>query len=232
MRSSLVNKYTVIGLVWTSAALMAQAPAPAAAAVPTKICVINLQSAMLNTKEGQAAAESFRTKFAEPKEKELQAKQAEITELNDKLQRGANTMSQTAQDDMKRTIDRKSTDYKRAVEDYQFDRDEEQRKLLDDLSSKMQSVIARFAQENACAVFLDVTNPNSGIMWVSDTADVTRQIVDAYDKAQPSAGPSTSGAKPPASSVKPPVTPPASSAKPPAAPPAAPPKAPGPAGKQ
>jgi Skp family chaperone for outer membrane proteins len=165
----------VIGLVWASGTLLAQAPAPAAA--PSKICVINLQSAMLSTKEGQAAADTFRTKFSEPKEKELQAKQVEITDLNDKLQRGANTMSQTAQDDMKRTIDRKSTEYKRAVEDYQFDRDEEQRKLLDDLSAKMQAVIDRFAQESGCAVFLDVTNPNSGIMWVSNTSDLTRQVV-------------------------------------------------------
>ena len=207
-------KQFIAGLVLASGTLMAQTPG----ATPNKICVVNLQSAMVTTKEGQAAADTFRTKFSEPKEKELQAKQVEINELTEKLQRGANTMSQTAQDDMKRTIDRKSTDYKRAVEDYQFDRDEEQRKLLDDLSSKMQTVIARFAQENGCAVFMDVTNPNSGIMWISDTADVTRQIVDAYDRAQPSAG----AAKPPVSSAKPPATPPA---KPPAATPAKPPAA-------
>jgi Skp family chaperone for outer membrane proteins len=214
-----VNKYSVIGLVWASINLMAQAPA----AAPSKICVINLQSAMLSTKEGQAAADEFRTKFAEPEEKKIQAKQLEITELSDKLQRGANTLSQTAQEDMKRTLDKKSTEYKRAVEDYKFDSDEMQRKLLDDLSSKMQSVIARFAQENACAVFLDVTNPNSGIMWISDTADVTRQIVEAYDKAQPTGGVGLAApAKPPAG-VKPlgttPVKPPATPAKPPAAPP-------------
>ena len=212
-------KYSVIGLAWASVTLMAQTPA----AAPSKICVINLQSAMVATKEGQAAAEAFRTKFQEPKEKDLQAKQAEITDLNDKLQRGANTMSQTAQEDMKRTLDRKNTDYKRAVEDYQFDRDEEQRKLLDDLSVKMQSIIARFAQENGCAVFLDVTNPNSGIMWISDTADVTRQVVDAYDKAQPASG--TGAARPPAG-VKPLGTPPASAPKPPATTPAKPPATP------
>jgi outer membrane protein len=206
-----VNKYPVIGLILASVPLMAQAPA---GAVPTKICVVNLQTAMLSTKEGQAAAEDFRTKFADPEEKKLQAKQAEITDLNDKLQRGANTLSQTAQDDLKKNLDRKNTEYKRAVEDYQFDRDEMQRKLLEDLSSKMQAVIARFAQENACAIFMDVTNPNSGIMWISDTADVTRQIVEAYDKAQPSAGaakPAAAGAKPPAATpAKPPAaTPPA-----------------------
>ncbi len=211
-----MNKYSIIGLIWASATLMAQAPA----AVPTRICVVNLQSAMLSTKDGKAAADEFRTKFSEPEEKKLQAKQAEMTDLTDKLQRGANTMSQTAQDDMKKNLDRKNTEYKRAVEDYQFDRDEMQRKLLDDLSAKMQTVIARFAQENACAIFLDVTNPNSGIMWISDTADVTRQIVDAYDKTQPG---TTAPAKPATSGVKPLATPPASTVKPPPATPAKPP---------
>ena len=214
-----MNKYSVIGMVWASVTLMAQTPA----ATPNKICVVNLQTAMLSTKDGQAAAEDFRTKFSEPEEKKLQARQQEITELSDKLQRGANTMSQTAQDDMKRTLDKKNTEYKRAVEDYQFDRDETQRKMLDDLSAKMQAVIDRFAQENACAVMLDITNPNSGIMWVATAAEVTRQIVDAYDKAQPAAGaakPAVSGAKPPASNpAKPPATTPA---KPPAAAPAKP----------
>jgi len=216
-----VNKYSLMGLVWASATLMAQTPA----AVPTKICVVNLQSAMLSTKDGQAAADEFRTKFSEPEEKKLQAKQAEITDLSDKLQRGANTMSQTAQDDMKRTLDKKNTEYKRAVEDYQFDRDEMQRKLLDDLSAKMQAVIDRFAQENACAVMLDITNANSGIMWVATAAEVTRQIVDAYDKTQPG---TTSPARPATGGVKPTTTPPASTVKPPATTPAKPP-APGPA---
>ena len=211
-----MNKYSLMGLVWASATLMAQTPA----AVPTKICVVNLQSAMLSTKDGQAAADEFRTKFSEPEEKKLQAKQAEITDLSDKLQRGANTMSQTAQDDMKRTLDKKNTEYKRSVEDYQFDRDEMQRKLLDDLSAKMQAVIARYAQENACAIFLDVTNPNSGIMWIADQVDVTRQIVDSYDKTQPG---TTAPAKPATSGVKPLATPPASTVKPPAATPAKPP---------
>ncbi|HEY2843480.1 MAG TPA: OmpH family outer membrane protein [Bryobacteraceae bacterium] len=212
-----MKQFCIAGLILASGSLMAQTPA----AAPTKICVINLQSAMITTKEGQAAADAFRTKFSEPKEKDLQAKQAEISDMSEKLQRGANTMSQTAQDDMKRNIDRKSTEYKRAVEDYQFDHDEEQRKLLDDLSGKMQSVIARYAQENGCSVFLDVTNPNSGIMWISDTADVTRQIVEAYDKTQPT-GPPAGTARPPASSIKPPAS---SPAKPPASAPAKPPAA-------
>ena len=74
-------KYSVIGLAWASVTLMAQTPA----AAPSKICVINLQSAMVATKEGQAAAETFRTKFQEPKEKDLQAKAAHLESQRDEL---------------------------------------------------------------------------------------------------------------------------------------------------
>ena len=84
MRNSPVKQF-IAGLVLASGTLMAQTPG----ATPNKICVVNLQSAMVTTKEGQAAADSFRTKFSEPKEKELQAKQAEINDLTEKLQRGA-----------------------------------------------------------------------------------------------------------------------------------------------
>ena len=68
---------------------------------------------------------------------------------------------------------------------------------------------------------MDVTNPNSGIMWTSDAADMTRQIVEAYDKAQPVASELRPRAKPPA----------ATPAKPPAATPAKPPAADRPSSK-
>jgi hypothetical protein len=58
-------------------------------------------------------------------------------------------------------------------------------------------------------------------MWIADQVDVTRQIVDAYDKTQP--GTSTPAAKPATSGVKPPATPPASTVRPPATTPAKPP---------
>ena len=137
-----MNKYSVIGLVWASVTLMAQTPA---ARSPHQD--LRGQSAKRHAQHQRRAGRRGRISHQvreSPRRRRFQAKQAEITDLNDKLQRGANTLSQTAQDDLKKSLDRKNTEYKRAVEDYQFDRDEEQRKLLDDLSAKMQSVIARY----------------------------------------------------------------------------------------
>ena len=109
MRSSLVNKYSVIGLLWASVTLLAQAQ-PGAHGGPHQDLRDQFAERHAQHQRRAGRRGAFRTKFAEPKEKELQAKQAEITDLNDKLQRGVNTMSQTAQDDMKKSIDRKTTD--------------------------------------------------------------------------------------------------------------------------
>ena len=72
---------------------LAQAPAAAPAAVsapPTKVAVIQIQAALAATKEGQKAAADLEVKLS-PRKKELDGKQAEIKDLQERLQRGGNT---------------------------------------------------------------------------------------------------------------------------------------------
>jgi Skp family chaperone for outer membrane proteins len=179
LRSSSVKKY-LAGLVLASSLVMAQ--------TPTRIGVINLQAAVPNTQEGQAAVAKLQREFVEPATKKLEAMQGEIRDLTDKLNRGGNTLSETAKNDQQSVITAKTKIFNRAVEDYQADSEENQRKLLDDLSTKMRAVMATYARDNNLAVILDSTNPNSGLIWASDTADITQGIIDAYDKAHPVAG--------------------------------------------
>jgi outer membrane protein len=226
MRSSAVNKYILTGLVlaagWimtveTSVKTQAQTPA-----VPTKVGIVNLQVAMQNTNEGKASVADLQKRFIDPRTAELTGKQNDIKEMTDRLQRGGNTMSQTAKDELQRQIDTKTKSFQRDVEDYNADRDEEERKILDDLVVKMRSVIEKFALENGYRVILDSSNQNNGVLWWANEADVTQQVVEAYDKAQP--GPKvTTPAKPPTGAgtgapkqTTPPAAPPA---KPPATPP-------------
>ena len=48
-------------------------------------------------------------------------------------------------------------------------------------------VIDKYAQQNGYAVVLDVSNPNTPVLYASNTVDITKDIVDLYDKAAPSA---------------------------------------------
>jgi len=152
-----------------------------AQAAPQKVGVIQIQSAMVSTKDGQKGVQELNARL-QPKKTELDRKAGELRELQDRLQRGGAAMAETAKQDLTRQIDTKTKNYKRDMQDAQDEYEQENRKLLQDLSGKMTSVIDKYAAEHGFAVILDVSNPNTPVMYVSNTVDVTRDIIDLYDK--------------------------------------------------
>jgi outer membrane protein len=79
-------------------------------------------------------------------------------------------------------------------------------------------VIDKYAVANGYAVILDVSNPNTPVLYASNAVEVTKDIVDLYDKMQPTTAPSTPATKPAPAATKP-----APQSTPPAAKPTAPP---------
>jgi len=182
----------------------------AAAQTPTKVGVIQIQTALVSTKDGQKAVQELESRMA-PKQREMERKRTELQELQDKLQKGGNAMAQAAKDDLARTIDQKTKSYNRDMEDARAELETEQRKLLEDLSGKMQVAIDKFALANGYAVILDVSNQNGNVLYVASGVDITKDIIDLYDKTNPTApGSSTPTTKPAATPApKPPAAAPA-----------------------
>jgi outer membrane protein len=182
-------------------AALAQGPVniPAAnvapARIPTKVGVIQIQSAIVSTKDGQKAMQDFQASL-EPRKRGLDKKASEIHDLQDKLQRGGAAMADAAKVDLQRTIEAKTKSYTRETEDATSDADQEQRKMLDELGQKMMKVIDSFAQANAYAVILDVSNPNTPVLYASNSVDITRDIIELYDKMNPGSPASTGGTTP------------------------------------
>jgi len=195
--------------------------AGAQTAMPNKVGVIQIQSALASTKDGQKAAAELESKMG-PRKRELDKKQTDIKELQDKLARGGNAMADTVKQDLARQIDQQTKSYNRDMEDAQAELDGEQRKVLDQLGQKMMQVIDKYAVSNGYSVILDVSNPNTPVLYASNAVDITKDIIDLYDKATAS----TSAAEP-AKPAAPAAPKPAATAAPkPAAPPAPKPAAP------
>lgn len=186
--------------------------------LPTKIGTINLEQAVKNTAEAKAATAKLQREFVEPRTKQLQNMQDEVKDLTEKMQRGGNTLSQTAKDEMQLNINRKTREFNRAVEDYQADSDDKQRELLADMSVKMQDVINEYQKANNYAVIFDTANrDSSGLVVASPSIDITMDIVAAYDKKHPAVGgASAAPSKPPATPA--PIKPTTPSTPPPAKP--------------
>jgi len=223
-----VTKNLIAMMVLGTGMALAQAPVAAPAAVsapPTKVAVIQIQAALAATKEGQKAAADLEVKLS-PRKKDLDGKQAEIKELQERLQRGGNTLSDSAKEDLTRSIDTKTKSYNRQLEDAQAELEQEQQKVVGTLGQKMMAVIDKYAQQNGFAIVLDVSSQNTPVLYASNTVDITKDVIDLYDKtvftptpaapgpaaARPSTTPAARPA-PAAAAPKPAATPAAAPAK-------------------
>ena len=154
------------------------APAQTAA---TKVGVINIQAALVSTADGKKAASELETKRA-PKTKEMERRQTEIRTLQDSLNRGGNAMSETAKSELVRNIDQKTKAFNRDLEDANAEWEQDQQKVINELGQKMMVVIDKYAKDNGFSLILDVSNPNTPVLYASNTIDVTKDIIDLYDK--------------------------------------------------
>ena len=194
----------VLALAGTAVAL-AQAPSG-------KVGVINIQSAIVNSKDGQKAAAELTAKAA-PKQKQLEAKQSEINGLKDQLQKGANALSDTAKQDLIRNIDAKTKYFERDMQDAQAEVEQDQQKVLQDLGQKMMAVIDKYAKENGFVLVLDVSSPQTPVLFASSAIDVTKDIIQLYDKAYPGTAATLSTPAPtPSTTAKPAASTPAAAA--------------------
>jgi outer membrane protein len=176
-----------------------------------KFAVINIQGAIISTKDGQKAAAELQQKTA-PKKKELEQKQNEIASLQDQLNKGTNTLSDSAKNDLYKNIEYKKKNLQREVEDAQADLEADQGKLLQQLGQKILAVIEKYSRDNGITMVLDVSNPQTSVLYASPSVDITKEIIDLYDKSTASGGapapapapkPATTSAPKPATPAKP-----------------------------
>lgn len=178
-----------------SAMAMGMALSAHAQAAPTKVAVIQVQTAILSTKDGQKAATELQTRFA-PKRSEFEKRQADIAALQDQLKKGQATLSEEARTKLMREIDGANTKLQRDTQDAQTDLDEEQQKIMQELGNKMMAVVEKYAQQNGFAIVIDVSNPQTPVLWAAQSIDITGDIVKLYDQANPGTGTTTATPKP------------------------------------
>jgi outer membrane protein len=186
---------------------------PAEGQTTQKLAVINIQQAIVETKDGQKAKADLQAKFG-PTQKDLQDKQAKLAALQDQYRKGQNTLSDEAKQKLAREIDGATTSLKRDTEDANSEVQEAERKVMDELGGKMMAVLNKYAADNGYVLVIDVSNPQTPVLFASNTIDITRDVIGLYDK-NAGAIPATAAPKSAAPSITPaprpaiPTTPPA-----------------------
>jgi outer membrane protein len=163
-------------------------------AVP-KVGIVGIQVAIANTNEGKKELDALQQRFA-PKQAELKNLNDEVEGLKKQLQAQGDKLSDEERGNRVRTIEAKQKVLQRSLEDAQAEFQQAEQEVVNRLGTKMLKVMEDYAQKNGYTVIMDVSNPQTPVLYADERTNITKQLVDAYNVANPSAAPAAPAPKP------------------------------------
>jgi outer membrane protein len=199
MKRSLALAVTLAsGFALSAAAQTLPAPAPAAVPGSAKIAVIAMQMAVSQTNEFQRNFADLQKKY-EPKRLELKTLSDQIDSLGKQLQAQGDKLSDAERANRTKALEDKQKQAKRLAEDAQSGFQGDMQELYNATASKVYEVLANYAQQQQLTLVLDVSQEQTPVLFAVASANITRQITEAYNvKSGVPAPPSAPAAKTPA----------------------------------
>jgi len=151
-----------------------------AVSAQTKVAVINLQKAVLDTAEIKKASAALEAKY-KPRQAAMEKLRKELDDIQQKLQTLAGKLTQQAEAELNLDGQRKQRDLQRMGEDLQADVDAERNDILGRSTQRMQKIVAQIAEQKGLDVVVDVTNT----VFFKPALEITAEATAAYDKAHP-----------------------------------------------
>jgi outer membrane protein len=151
-------------------------------ALPTKVGIVSIQSAIVQTNDGQNDLQVLEKKF-DPTKNELKSLSDDIESLKKQLETQGSKLNDEARANLTRQIDSKQKTLSRTQEDAQNDFTEQQNEIVQRVLQKLLPVIDKYAQDNSLSFVLDKSKswPEWPVLWASPSVDITKAVVDIYN---------------------------------------------------
>jgi len=148
----------------------------APAAAQSRIAVVDVQTAVMQTEDGIRAQATLKKLF-DKSQRELDAKQEELQKAREDIERQARVLSREAL--ARRTEDwqRRMVELQTLFVDYNKQLQKKQGDLTGPILKKMLGIIARIAKKNGYDVIID----RSATPFARQDLDLTEQVVQMYN---------------------------------------------------
>ena len=146
----------------------------------SKVAVISLQRAVIESEEIQKASAAMEAKY-KSRQQELEKAQKDLQGIQQQLQAGQGKLTSQAEADLTSQGQRKQRDIQRMSEDLQADVDRERNEILGASTRKMAEVVKKLAEEKGYDIVVDTTNT----IYFKPALDITAEALTAYNKAYP-----------------------------------------------
>ena len=171
--------------------LLGAAPAPAQpTGGATKVGLVNIQEAIAHTADGKKELETIQQKFA-PKQTELKRLNDEVEKLKAQLKAPGDQLSETQRAQQAKDLQAKQTKLQSDFEAAQNEFQQAEQEAMSRLGQRMLQVLAKFAESNGYDLILDVSNPQTPVLWGARRVIITQDLIKAYE-AEAAAAPAVS----------------------------------------
>jgi outer membrane protein len=170
------------------------APGNVAAPVPAKIGIVNIQDAIIATNEGKKEFDALQARFA-PKQNELKTLNDEVEGMKKDLQAKGDKLNEEERAKQLKTLETKQKTLQRSYDDAQTEFQQAEQEVVQRIGGKMLTVLEKYANGHGYSVVIDVSNPQTPVLWANQGTIITKDLVDAYNAESPVA-PAAPAAKP------------------------------------
>ncbi len=176
------------------------APAPAAAQA-SKIAVIDVRRAVLETEEGLRVQATLKKLF-DSRQVELDGKQRALVEEQEKLEKEAQTgkTPKEALQKKRETLQRQAAEFQQTYVDYQREMQRKESELTTPILQKVLGIVRRVAAQEGYEMVFE----KSAVPYYRADLEVTDRVIQMYNSGAPGeAGPKAAPPAAPAAPAKP-----------------------------
>lgn len=153
-----------------------------AACAQTKVAIVNLQKAVLESDEIKKASAEMEAKY-KPRQEAAQKIEKELQGIQQQLQNGAGKLTPQAEQDLQATGQRRQRELQHLSQDLETDVNAERTDILQKASAKMQEVVKKVAEEKGYDMVVDT----QVTIYFKAAMEITTDVLAAYNKAHPAA---------------------------------------------
>jgi outer membrane protein len=173
-------------LLGAASPVVAQAPGSSASASSARIAYIDVQRVLARSSAGVAAREQLEREKA-VMQREMEGKRQELEKLRDELEKKGPLMTADARRDKQELFERKRRDAARLMDDFQKELEKKEQALLQRVLQELSGVIEKVGKERG--FYLIVEKRGASVLYASTDADLTDEIIRAYDQQAPKKSP-------------------------------------------
>lgn len=180
MRNTLAATMVVTVLLAGSSA---RAQAPSAPPPASRIAFVDIQRVLIRSQAGLAAREQLEREKTQM-QREIDTRRQELDKLRDDLEKKGSLLTAEARREREEALERKRRDAARLADDFQRDLARKEQQLLVRVQQDLVVVIERLGKQKG--YYMIVERRGAGVLYATPDADLTDELIRAYD--QESAG--------------------------------------------